>query len=264
MFMHSNIESGIAAIESSIREAERYCHQYYREHHDDGDAVSFKYYVERAFVELLVLTDRAQLGSIHRIVASAFKKAQEDGLGRTESYEGEIYLYWTGRIRLFADAIAATHGLAKTTISELQDLKSVLRRAVYVICDSDLFPTPPHNEAAVHNRLEGILKCHYPDLKTKPALTKPIKNFVPDTGIPSAKTLIEYKFITDKTQAKKAAEEILADASGYRSVEWKNILFVIYETHRVLPEEEWRSLLKDCQLFDGYDAIVLSGVPRAA
>ena len=109
-----------------------------------------------------------------------------------------------------------------------------------------------------------ILKCHYPDLKSKPALSKPIKNFQPDTGLPSEKTLIEYKFISNTTEAKRIVDEILADASGYRSKDWTSLLFVIYETHRVKPEEEWQHLLKDCQLLEGFDAIVLSGTARGA
>src|SRR5262249_51668965 len=101
--------------------------------------------------------------------------------------------------------------------------------------------------------------CHFHDLKRKPALTKPIKNFEPDTGIPSTKTLIEYKFVTTKAEAKRVVDEILTDTSGYRSPQWRSLLFVIYETQRVLPEEEWLELLKECELEENHDVIVLSG-----
>jgi hypothetical protein len=120
-------------------------------------------------------------------------------------------------------------------------------------------PKLPEKEAHVHDRIEAILKCHFADLKRKPSLSKPIKNFEPDTGIPSSKTLIEYKFVSTKPEAKVVVDQILADTSGYRSPHWKNLLFVIYETHRVMPEEEWASLLKECELGSNYDIIVLSG-----
>ncbi|MEO6196162.1 MAG: hypothetical protein ABIS20_24335 [Thermoanaerobaculia bacterium] len=258
--MQADPSSAISAIETSIREAERSCDRYYRESHDEDDLDSSKYYVERAFVELLVLTDRLQLMATYRMITEAFEKAQSDGFGKTESYDGEVYLHWAGRVRLFTDAIASAHGLAKTAASELLDLKAMLRRAVYVICDTSLYGVTPRNEADVHARLEGIIKCYYPDLKSKPLLTKPIKNFQPDSAIPSAKTLLEYKFITSRAEAKRVCDEILADASGYRSSEWRNLLFVIYEAYRVLPEEEWQELLSACQLHEGFDAIVLSGV----
>ena len=91
-------------------------------------------------------------------------------------------------------------------------------------------------------------------------MAKPIKNFEPDTGIPSSKTLIEYKFISTDAEAKRLLDEILAVASGYRSRDWQNVLFVIYETRRVRSEEEWRNLLRACELHEGFDAVVLSGV----
>jgi len=264
MHQHTEIASAIAAIETSIREAQRYCDKYYYEDQGDSDFESFKYYVERSFFELLVLTDRLNLKATHDMAAADFQEAKKIGFGDTESHEGDMYPTWTGRVRMIADAIASSYGLAKTSQSELKDLKAMLKRAVYAICDTALFPKAPANEADVHNRLEGILRCHYPDLKSKPALTKPIKNFEPDTGLPSAKTLIEYKFISSTAEAKRVADEILADASGYRSRDWTSLLFVIYETRRVKPEEEWQNLLKDCQLYEGFDAIVLSGVARGA
>ena len=217
MHTTSEISSAIAAIETSIREAQRYCDKYHYENQDDGDLESFRYYVERSFYEVLVLADKLNLRATYDLAATDFESAKNLGFSETESYEGEIYPKWTGRVRLIADAIASSYGLAKTTQSEVQDLKAILKRAVYVICDTALFARAPASEADVHVRLEAILKCQYPDLKSKPSLTKPIKNFEPDTGLPSAKTLLEYKYISSTADAKRVADEILADASGYRS-----------------------------------------------
>ncbi|HEV6967147.1 hypothetical protein [Roseateles sp.] len=77
--------------------------------------------------------------------------------------------------------------------------------------------------------------------------------------MPSAETLLEYKFITTLAEAKKAVEQILADANGYRSREWTNLLFVIYETKRMVPVDDWRNLLNDCDLLEGFDVVVLPG-----
>lgn len=262
--MSSNITLAIAAIEMSIREAQRYCDQYHQAYHDESDLANMEYYVERSFSELLVLLDHLALRATYERVNADYAEAKKTGFDQTDEHEGDFYPKWTGRVRMIADAVASTYGLAKTAQSEVHDLKAMLKRAVYAICDVSVFPKPPGNEADVHRRLETILKCHYPDLKSKPVLTKPIKNFEPDTGIPSAKTLLEYKFISNKAEAKRVADEILADASGYRSRDWANLLFVIYETNRVLPEDEWRNLLQDCDLYEGFDAIVLSGVGYTA
>ncbi len=39
--------------------------------------------------------------------------------------------------------------------------------------------------------------------------------------------------------------------------------FVIYKTHRLMPEEEWTRLLRECGLGTNYDAVVLSGDAKA-
>ena len=256
-------KSGITAIETSIREAERYCDKYHQEGADEGDLETFKYYVERSYVELLVLSDHLGLKSTYEMATEHFRHARVLGFHQTESYEGEVYPKWTRQVRMIADAIASSYGLAKTTEAEVSDIKSILKRSVYTICDPHLFPKAPNNETDVHMRLEGILKCYYPDLKSKPTLSKPIKNFEPDTGLPSAKTLIEYKFISCEAEAKRVVDEILADASGYRSRDWHSLLFVIYETRRVKSEEEWQNLLRACELREGFDAVVLSGISRS-
>jgi hypothetical protein len=262
--MSPEISSAISAINASIGEAERYLDICNFGYNDEGDFESFKHYIERAFVELLVLADSLQLKQTFQMVNERFENAKTEGFGTTVSYEGESYSKWAGPIRMYADAIASSYGFAKTTQSEITELKAVLKRAVYTICDRGLFPNLPSSEADVHRRIEAILRCKYSDLKSKPALAKPIKNFEPDTGLPSAKTLIEYKFISSDTEAKRVADEILADASGYRSRDWHSLLFVIYETRRVKPEEEWQQLLRACELHEGYDAIVLSGEARGA
>ena len=220
--------------------------------------------MELAFTALLILLERLSLPSAREMVWIMYVKARDDGFTASERYEDEHYLTWESKVRIFVDALAGANGLGETEATEIRDLKSILKRAEYVICDKGIFTTAPSREADVHARLEGILRCHYDDLKSKPALSKPIKNFEADTGIPSIRTLIEYKFISTKQEARIVADQILADVSGYRSVEWNNLLFVIYETHRVMPEKDWQALLKECGLGRNYDAVVLSGVPKAA
>lgn len=260
--MQVNLRNAISAIEKSIREAQRYCDKYHYEGRHDGDFETFEHYVQRSFVELLVLTDCLGLKATYDLVHQSFLEAKSTGFGATESYEGEPYSKWSFHVRMLADSVASSYGVDKTVQSEITDLKALLKRAVYTICDTLLFPKAPSNESDVHRRLEGILKCYYPDLKSKPSMTKPIKNFEPDTGLPSAKTLLEYKFISNDADAKRVAEEILTDASGYRSRDWASLLFVIYETKRVKSEEEWQNLLRACELVEGFDAVVLSGETR--
>jgi len=261
--MTIDIYSSIASIEKCLREANNYfmLGNYGGDEsiYDKEVTYYISYYTELAFFELLVLVEHLNLPMTYQMIVKVFNKARDEGYMKSEMGLEEPYLVWIENIRMFVDGISGVHGLGKTDASELRELKAILKRAVYVICDNSLFPSVPGNESDVHRRIEGILKAYYQDLKRKPVLSKPIKNFEPDTGIPSIKTLIEYKFVKTNADAKRVADEILTDVSGYRSPEWKNILFVIYETHRVMPEDQWISLIKECGLGRNYDAIVLSG-----
>lgn len=262
--MNSNLNNAVNSIERCIREANshylRGCQDYQHDIFNEDHQIA-EYLIEKAFIELLVLVDHLKLTNIYAKIDSLLNSVQTDKKGFLKSAMGidEPYLVWCEKIRMYLDGISGAHGLGESAESEARDIKDIIRRSLYVICDTTLFPTPPQQESDVHDRIEAILKCNFPDLKRKPTLSKPIKNFEPDTGIPSSRTLIEYKFVTKKTEAKRVVDEILADSSGYRSMQWKNLIFVIYETRRVMPEEEWNNLLKECELGSSYGVIVLSG-----
>jgi hypothetical protein len=259
--MAHEIQASIDSIEKCLREAGAYFGGAYWDEYTGGawDNENAEYYMEQAFVELLVLTDHLNLEKTHQMISVMYESARTIGFLKSEQGPDELYLIWPGKLRMILNGISAAHGIGESTSTELIDLKNIIRRAVYVICDTGIFPFVPKREADVHDRLEGILKCYFSDLKRKPSLSKAIKNFEPDSGIQSLKTLIEYKFVTSKPEAKIAVDQILADVSGYQSPQWSNLLFVIYETHRLMPESEWKALLKECKLGKNYDVIVLSG-----
>ena len=106
-----------------------------------------------------------------------------------------------------------------------------------------------------------MLKCVFPDLIHQPAITKRLKNFVPDTGLPEQKTLIEYKFISSPAEAKVISDQIVADVGGYISDQWDRFLYVIYETRRIWPEKQWTDHLRQCGAGENTSVIVISGEP---
>ena len=110
-----------------------------------------------------------------------------------------------------------------------------------------------------------VLKCTYGDLITKPALSKPIKGFVPDTGIPSLKTALEYKFIENEREGKEVLDEILADIGGYRCEAYETFVFVVYETIRLFPEDEWKTAIEASEPRTNVEVVALHGtVPTEA
>jgi len=217
-----------------------------------------EYYIDRAFLELRLFLEARGLPQMLRVVAADHTKAKKNLMASESSPWGDIYSFWAGRLRQYISAVGATFGsVSPSTITK--DVVEILRATVYSITDEGCFPTVPKNEADVHTRIEAVLRCVFPTLRHKPSISKPIKNFEPDTGLPSVKTLIEYKFVSSKEDVKRVADEVLADTRAYVTKEWSQFVYVIYETRRLRPETQWNELLRTSGVAPDTQIIVISG-----
>lgn len=222
----------------------------------DGNA---DWHLQVAYAQLLTLAEAQGLLQLRADIARDLEAAGAEGLLTAESDpDGEPHLKWAGPPRRYVAALQGTY-VNEPSRMVTKDVESILRAATYPLNDPGLFGAPPPDEATVHRRLEGILRCVFPVLLHKPRLTKPIKHFEPDTGIPAIQTLIEYKYLSSPAQVPTIAEEILADTRGYSSREWTSFIYVIYETVRIKPEVEWRQLLRECDIDSRTTVVVLSG-----
>jgi hypothetical protein len=224
-----------------------------------------EWWIEIAFLKLLTATEVLGLSALQGLVLNdiALAKTDREGLGRSEDGVEEPYSWWMARFRQYLKAIETLGGrFQERTITK--DVVEIIRAAAYPMSDPALFGKPPSNEDDVHRRIEGILRCVFPDLKHKPSISKPIKNFQPDTGLPSVRTLIEYKYIARAEDVAVIVDQILADTRGYASPEWDSFIYVLYETGRYRPEYQWNQLLRDSGVADNTLAIVLSGEPAVA
>jgi hypothetical protein len=214
-------------------------------------------------LQLLALAESLGLTGFHQMLLAEYAKVISDKEGFRASAttpDGGLYSPVLARVRCFKRALDGFFP-DEPIIAVTKDVLQILRDVHYVIADPKVFGVPPANETDVHLRIEGILRCVFPDLKHKPTLTKQIKNFEPDTGIPSVRTLIEYKFLSRSEDAGIIADEILADTRGYTSPDWKRFLYVIYETNRFRKESEWNQLLRESGVPESTSVIVLSGEP---
>lgn len=230
---------------------------------EGDDWASPDWYLELAYSQLLILAEALELPLLRRNVATDLKAAKGEGLDKSGiTPDGDPYLKWAIPARRYVRAVQSIFA-AEPSRTVTKDLESILRSATYSITDRRIFGAPPQNEAEVHLRLEAVLRCVFPDLKHKPSVSKPVKNFEPDTGIPSIQTLIEYKFLARSDAVGQMVDELLADTRGYRSPEWTSFVYVIYETARFRAEHEWRQLLRECGLDARTTVVVLSGEPSA-
>ena len=218
-----------------------------------------EYYMEKAFINTLIFLETKGLLRAYDKINALFLKAQKEGFTKSKVGIDEPYLVWSGELHMYLDALSISQNIIPSTMTISKDLESILRDSLYSITNPNIFDSPPLNEKEVHNRIEGVLECVFPDLRHKPPLTKPIKNFEPDTGLPSLRVLIEYKFISNQKEAKLASDQILADTRGYLSKDWDSFIYVIYETHRVKPESKWKQHLNECGVDKNTSVIVLCG-----
>ena len=247
----------LASILTAIREDTNRARDALLYENDRDDAA---WHVEAAYTRMRILLEALGLPEALRALQQSEAAAATNWTATGVEPSGEPYLVWGARLFQYVRALEIILAEPKSTIVA-KDVIEILRATEYSITDKNCFENPPANEKDVHVRIEAVLRCVFPDLMHKPPIAKQIKNFEPDTGLPSIQTLIEYKFMRDQGEERRIAEEILADTRGYVSEDWKTFIYVIYETKRIKPEGQWRQLLRTSGLESSTEVIVISGEP---
>jgi len=256
------LAAGLDATAEVIAQADEW-HWRYVEQGDEYGKGNTEWYLERAYAQLLIMAEAIELPVLRRAIARDLRSARKDGLITTETDpDGNPDLKWASPARRYLAALRATFGVeGSRTVTK--DVEAILHAATYSINDSRVYGGPPRDEKSVHLRLENLLRCVFPDFLHKPRLSKAIKSFEPDTGLPSIHTLVEYKFLSSASQVGQVADELLADTRGYTAPDWSSFIYVIYETHRFRPESEWRQLLRDSDIDLRTTVVVITGEPTS-
>lgn len=262
MIQQDQVRDAIAALASRTTRADQYFDDWSRTNDEYSDP---SWYIESCYLMLLGILEALGLMSMRQMLLADYTRYKESTEGFATAGctpDGDPYSKCLSRLRQYSATVEAFYPQDGQT-KICKDLMQAIRDIHYVIADKALFGRPPKDENDVHLRIEGILKCFFPDLKHKPRLNKPIKNSEPDTGIASMGTLIEYKFIGKREDVPTIADQILADTRGYTSKDWHRFIYVIYETHRFRPEKEWNNLLRESGVANSTIVIVLGGEPSA-
>lgn len=255
-----NIKEAIYDLKNKTSEADRQFDEWAM---TDDEYKEPSWFIEGCFLQLLAITEALELEEFRKMICAEYDgiKISKEGFSKGGwTPDGDPYSVVVSKIRRFIYALESFFPKEDHT-KITKDLLQIIHDIHYVITDKILFRTTPSNENDVHLRIEGILKCVFPDLKHKPTITKQIKNFEPDTGIPSIGTLIEYKFLSSKEAIATIADQVLADTRGYTSRDWNRFLYVIYETNRFRTEKDWNQLLVQSGVPKNTSIVVLSGEP---
>lgn len=210
---------------------------------------------------IISLLQKQDQGFLAESALKEYRDFESNPLKMRTNPDGDAYLISAAHAGRWAEVLRRLYG--KTKLPPLpvavRGIADIIRGVETHLVSLDVFGWRPTDEADVHNRIEGVLGCIFPDMEHKPVIGKPIKNFIPDTGIPSKRTLLEYKYITDAKEGKRIADEILADISAYTSDRYDYFIFVIYETQRVFPENRWTDLLAAGRIGEHVQIILLKG-----
>jgi len=121
---------------------------------------------------------------------------------------------------------------------------------------------PPANEKEVQDIIWIMLRSQYETLIREEVLPKfGSKSYKPDFGIPDIRTLIEVKFIGEKTAVATIQEETLADIPAYLQdvTSYDNIVALVYDCAHKLRDS--RKFTEDIKKVDGVsDIIIIPGV----
>jgi DpnII restriction endonuclease len=97
---------------------------------------------------------------------------------------------------------------------------------------------PPEDEAAVQHIVGIMIRSQFDLVDREDTLPKfGAKNYKPDFGIPGLITLVEVKYLGEKTQVASIQEEIIADVPGYLSDSspYEHIVVFVYDAaHKLL------------------------------
>ncbi len=219
--------------------------------------------IEACYIQLLAVLEAFGMPELRSTAHAEYQaaKTSESGFLAAESDHIGIHPVALNAIRRYLLALGSLLPKEEHAVAS-RALLDIIKSAQYAIADETVFPAVPRNEREVHDRVEAILKCMFPELKREPVITKQIKNFKPDTGIPSLRTLIEYKYLSRKDDIGRLADQLLADTRGYASQAWKRFIYVIYETRRFRREDDWNQLMRESGVPGSTTVVVLTGEPR--
>ena len=143
----SSIAERLGKIRESLAEANRIVGKWEYSERGDYDKEVAEYYIERAFIETLVILEVIGLKEIYDAVKELNALASKD-YAKTAHYE-DLYSFWGEKLRTYINAIE--NALGDHRPGELtKNIEQILRSSVYAITDKNCFPNPPAEEKDVH------------------------------------------------------------------------------------------------------------------
>lgn len=189
------------------------------------------WHLEKSLRSIAVLAERLGAPSIEREIATLRTKK----LSETTRYEGDIHseIYSLAHA-CFAPLKAMTDAHAVTAHTVL---KNIIKNTAQIVQMRGVSPT---NEADVRNAVLDVCRFAFPDAIKEVGIPQLLTSSRADIGVSSLRTVIEFKFVTEKNDMSNALKGVYSDMKTYRSADWDTFYGVFYMTKPFFNDDDVR------------------------
>lgn len=202
------------------------------DHRYDHAKLMIGYHLEAAFRGIGALAERLGVPSIEREATSL--RSDRVYLEKTSRpFEGDIHSdAYSKAHACFAPLRAMSNAKAITSHGVL---RNILLKTGMIIQDSGIVPT---TEAELRNAILKVCKYSFTDAMKEVGIPRILKHTKGDIGIPSLRTMVEFKFINSETELKSSLDGVYADMKGYKHHDWDTFYGVLYMTDIFCTQED--------------------------
>lgn len=206
---------------------------------------SMKYWIEKAFRDLAILSERLNAPIMAREILKSRKGIKHlDSLIRTD-YDVSLHSEPLALARSYFDPLEVM--VSGGEISGITIFETILHNTAKIIKAAGI---EPKKETQVYDEVYKVVEFAFRDATRSIELPKSVKTYKPDIGVRSLHAAVEYKYADTKEKVKVALDAIYSDMRTYAGhTDWRTFYGVIYMTGPFYTqkdiEHEWRLLRTD-------------------
>lgn len=166
--------------------------------------------VEEAWKTIALALELSGAPELKKALDADLKEQTKQSLSYDD--EGDPYSPALVSVRGWVMRLKAVYGIKSGRTAQREHLRHLLRQTAEIV---HLFGVEPEKEKHVSDPVYKIVRLSFPDAVSEPHLTRPLRNFKPEFGIPSLATVVEYKYTASEAETKKVLAGLYEDMKGY-------------------------------------------------
>lgn len=249
------VEEALELGENVLRRIDRLEHDGEPDPEDDRMEMArgeLAFYADQALRHIAAMADRLSIPSIVLEVGTI--RSQLD-LSETDRYfEFQIFSPALDKAKACFKPLSAMTDVSGIAPQDI--FRNILCRTAQVI---DLLKVSPANESDVRNACLSVCRIAFPDTRREIGIPQIVKNYKGDLGVPSLRTMAEFKFVDSRDEMKVSLDGVFADMRGYKCPDWDTFYGVFYMTGPYYTQEDVELQFRDVKADVSWKPIVLQG-----